>query len=220
MHCSQWLIVTVDVHFAPVWRGCTSTLFFFVFSGCEQCLPDFSPRKRQNSAQWQGLSRFFTISRHSALTKMGTQHDKITHSWRGQGRPFPSGISVNMGWVRGVWVIDPLFYYIYARAAGACHSRASEVIRLRATLAARAVSVRRQKLTSATQKDAPGCPLYSVAARSSLGGPVKHRRTVLSRTSLFSLLPPPNSAPVPDIYVKLNLVPEVLISSLLLIYSN
>ena len=138
----------------------------------------------------------------------------------GQGRPFPAGIFVIMGGDRGVLVIDPLFYYIYARTAGACHTRASKVIRLRATLAARAVSLRRQKLTSAAQKDVPGCPLCSVAARSSLGGPVKRRRTILSRTSLFSLLPPPNSAPVPDIYVQLILVPEVLISLLLLIYSN
>ena len=151
---------------------------------------------------------------------MGTENDKFANRRRGQGRPFPSGIFVIIGVDRGVSVIDPLFYYICARTAGACPSRASEVPRLRTTLAARAVSLRRRKFTSAVPQDAPGCPLSSVAARSRRRCPVKRRRTVFSRTSLFSLLPPPKSPPVPDVCVKFSVVPEVLISLLLLIYSN
>ena len=87
-----------------------------------------------------------------------------------------------MGGVRGVSVIRPLFYYFYARTAGACPSRASEVPRLRASLAARAPASRRQKLTFVVPEDAPGGPLSSVAARSrrsvrlSGGGRFSHGR--------------------------------------------
>uniref|UniRef100_A0A6N2LNF6 Uncharacterized protein n=1 Tax=Salix viminalis TaxID=40686 RepID=A0A6N2LNF6_SALVM len=153
-------------------------------------------RLKQNSAQLQGRSRVFPLFWHSALTKMGTENDKSLHSSAGQGRPFPSGIFVIMVWDRGV-------------SAGACLSRASEFPRLRATLEARAAALRRKKLTSAAPQDAPGSHLSSVAARSRLRCPVKRRRTVFSRASLFSLLPPPKSDPVPDICLKFSLVPEV-----------
>ena len=125
-----------------------------------------------------------------------------------------------MGGIRGVSVILPLFYYFCARTAGACPSRASEVPCLRATLAARAPSSRSQKWTSAVPEDAPGGPLSSVAARSRRRSPVKRLWTVFSRPSRFSLLPPPKSDKVPDVCLKFMLVPEVLISFSLLIYSN
>ena len=187
---------------------------YFVFSACEQCTTDFSPRKRQNSAQLQGLSRFFHLFVHSVRTKQGTLHDKIAHRTRGQGRPFPSGIFVILGGVRGLSVIRPLFYYFNALTAGACTAHASEVPRLRAPVAARASSSRRQKLTSAVPEDAPEGALSSGAARSIHLCPVKPRRTVFSPTSLFSLLPPPTSYMVPDVGVNCRLVPEVLISFL------
>ena len=138
---------------------------FFCFFACEQCITDKSPRKRQNSAQLQGLSRVFPISRNSALPKKGPQNDKLANRRRGQLRPFPSGFFVITGGFRGDQVIRPLFYYFFPRATGACPSRASEVPRLRASLAARATSSRLQKLTSATPDEAPGGPLSSVAAR-------------------------------------------------------
>ena len=125
-----------------------------------------------------------------------------------------------MGGVRGVSVIRPLFYYFYAGLAGACPPRASEVPRSRAPLTARAASSRRQKLTSAVPEDAPGGALSSGAARSLHLYQVKTRRTVFSSTSLFSLLPPPNSYQVPNVGVKFSFVPQVSISFLLLIYSN
>ena len=165
-------------------RASSSTLFFFVFSWCEQCITGFSPWKRQNSAQWQGLSRFFPIFPHSALTKKGPENDKITHRNRGQWRPFHFGFIVIIRWDRGVLVITPLFYYFYSRASGACNGRASSVPRWRATVAARAVSWRRQKFTSATPEDAPGSDLSAVAARYLNKCPVKLRRSVFSPTSL------------------------------------
>ena len=76
---------------------------------------------------------------------------------------------------------------------------------------------RRRKFTSAVTEDASGCPLSAVAARSLNGCPVKPRGPVFSPTLPFSLLPPPNSDPVPNVGVKFSLVPEVLISCLLLI---
>ena len=82
------------------------------------------------------------------------------------------------------------------------------------------MSFRRHKFPSAVTEDASGGPLSSVAARFLPRCPVKPWWTVFSQPSLFSLLPPPNSAPVPDVGVKFSLVPEVLISFSLLIYSN
>ena len=158
--------------------------FFFVFSGCEQCITGFSPRKRQNSAQLQGLSRVFPIFPHSALTKKGPENDKIAHRNRGQWHPFRFDFIVIIGGDRGALVITPLFYYFYSRASGACNGHASSVPRWCATVAARAVSWRRQKFTSVTPEDAPGSDLSTVAARYLKQCPVKLRRSVFSRTSL------------------------------------
>ena len=100
--------------------------------------------------------------------------------------------------------------------ADASPGRASGVPGERALEAARAPSSRRQKFTSAVTEDAPGCSLSSVAARSLKGCPFQPRRMVFSPASPFSLLPPPNSASVPNVGVKFILVPAVLIS----FYSN
>ena len=163
-----------------------------------------------------GFSHFFT----QCTDEKGPRKRQHSSQLRGQGRPFPAGLFVIIGGDRGVSVIDPLFYYIYTRTEGACPSRDSAVPRLRASLETRAVSSRRKKFTSAVPQDAPGGSLSSVAARSRRRSPVKRRRTVFSRPSLFSLLPPPKSAPVPDVCVMLILVHGVLISFSLLIYSN
>ena len=157
---------------------------FFVFSGCEQCIAGFSPRKRQNSAQWQGLSRFFTIFVHSALTKKGSENDKIAHRNQGHWRPFLSGFIVIISGFRGFLVIAPLFYYFLTRASGACNGRAISVQRWRATVEAHAASWRRQKFTSATSRASPGGDLSTVAARYLKQCPVKPRRSVFSRASL------------------------------------
>ena len=68
--------------------------------------------------------------------------------------------------------------------------------------------------------DAPGGSLSAVAARSDHRYPDRRRWTGFPRPSLFSLLPPPESAPVPDVGEMFILVPEVLISFSLLISSN
>ena len=115
-----------------------------------------------------------------------------------------------MGGVRGVSVIRPLFYYFYTGLAGACPARASEIHRLRATVTARAPSSRRQKLTSAVPWDAPGGNLSSRAARSLHLRPVKPRRMVFSPTSLFSLLPPPNSLSGPSCWCEVQFGPSGL----------
>uniref|UniRef100_A0A6N2MMZ8 Uncharacterized protein n=1 Tax=Salix viminalis TaxID=40686 RepID=A0A6N2MMZ8_SALVM len=122
--------------------------------------------RRPTFAKNHGLSRVFSLSRNSALSKKGLENDKLANRRPGQRRPFHSGFFVITGGVRGDPVIRPLFYYFFPRATGACPSRASEVPRLRASLAARATASRLQKLTSASPDDAPGGPLSSGAARS------------------------------------------------------
>ena len=45
---------TVHSQFDPVYHASSSTLFFFVLSGWEQCITDFSPRKRQKTPPESG----------------------------------------------------------------------------------------------------------------------------------------------------------------------
>ena len=195
MHCSSTLKTLWTCTLLRCGAGARPPFFFLSFPPVHSVLTFLTFEKHKIVHRGQGRSRVFHLLSHSALTKKGPQNDKTANSVRGHWRPFPFGFIVIIGGYRGVLVITLLFYYFFSRPARALHRRGSSVPGWRAALAARAVSLRRKKLMSALPEDATGGPLSTVAVRYLKKWPVKPRRSVFSWTSLFSLLPPPNSAP-------------------------
>ena len=92
----------MDVHFAPVWRGCTSTFFFFVFSSCAQCLDVFSPRKRQNSAQWAGALSGFPQFFAQCTDQKGPRKRQNSSQVSGAVTSFPLRFYRNYRWGQGL----------------------------------------------------------------------------------------------------------------------
>ena len=89
--------------------------FFFTFPLLYSALMPLALEKDKIVHRDEGLRRLFTNSVHSAPTKKTLNNDKIMHSERGHGRPFPIDFFVNLGWVRGVLVIS-LYFIIFLSA--------------------------------------------------------------------------------------------------------
>ena len=129
---------TVHLQFDPVYHASSSTLFFFVLSGWEQCITDFSPRKRQkNAARIRGsvvnaqigpnqsgparrFSLYFIIFQFWLNTGLAPNKTKMFNSVQGHKGHWPYFFNIFQGVCQSVRITRPTVFLPTHCWGGAC----------------------------------------------------------------------------------------------------